>query len=153
MLMTPYRGKRYHLKEWARGNQRYVVNILFLYLPVCPHITIHHSPQDAEELFNLRHAQARNVVERILGVLKRRFVLLEASPEYPFDMQARFIPALGAVHNFLRIHDPSDEAIPNGSNLLTLTQTEGMPPNNTLKEDLSLSSEFSPLSLCVCIDT
>lgn len=22
MLMTPYRGKRYHLKEWGRGNQK-----------------------------------------------------------------------------------------------------------------------------------
>ena len=24
ILMAPYRGKRYHLKEWAHGNQKYV---------------------------------------------------------------------------------------------------------------------------------
>lgn len=24
VLMTPYRGVRYHLREWAQGNQRYV---------------------------------------------------------------------------------------------------------------------------------
>jgi len=26
-LMTPYRGKRYHLKEWARGNQKYALMV------------------------------------------------------------------------------------------------------------------------------
>ena len=26
MLMTPYRGKRYHLKEWAQGNQRFFLS-------------------------------------------------------------------------------------------------------------------------------
>jgi hypothetical protein len=26
MLMTPYRGVRYHLKEWAQGSQKYVFN-------------------------------------------------------------------------------------------------------------------------------
>jgi hypothetical protein len=28
---------------------------------------------NAQELYNLRHASARNVVERIFGVLKERF--------------------------------------------------------------------------------
>ena len=28
------------------------------------------SPKNAQELFNLWHAQARNVIERIFGVLK-----------------------------------------------------------------------------------
>ncbi|KAF0775950.1 hypothetical protein AaE_000350 [Aphanomyces astaci] len=46
-LMTPYRGVRYHLREWSASNQR---------------------PQNAKELFNLRHAQQRNCVERIFGV-------------------------------------------------------------------------------------
>lgn len=27
-LLVPYRGKRYHLKEWARGNQAYVFTIV-----------------------------------------------------------------------------------------------------------------------------
>ncbi|KAF8799766.1 hypothetical protein BYT27DRAFT_7119624, partial [Phlegmacium glaucopus] len=27
------------------------------------------------------------------------------APEYPIDMQAMFVPALGAVHNFASVHD------------------------------------------------
>ena len=33
-------------------------------------------PQNKYELFNLRHAQARNIIERIFGVLKNRFQIL-----------------------------------------------------------------------------
>jgi hypothetical protein len=51
--LTPYRGVRYHLREWALvANQR---------------------PKDYKELFNLRHAQMRNAVERIFGILKNDF--------------------------------------------------------------------------------
>ena len=30
-LMTPYRGKRYHLKEWAHGNQKYVFAVFSMH--------------------------------------------------------------------------------------------------------------------------
>jgi hypothetical protein len=33
MLMTPYRGKRYHLKEWGRGNQKCVIPNINVMLP------------------------------------------------------------------------------------------------------------------------
>ena len=42
-FMTPFKGVRYHLKEWGPGSQ---------------------APQTTEELFNLRHAKTRNVIER-----------------------------------------------------------------------------------------
>jgi hypothetical protein len=61
-----------------------------------------------EELFNLRHASARNVIERCFGVLKRRFRLLVHPPEYDLDTQARLPPALAALHNFIREHDPDE---------------------------------------------
>ena len=48
---------------------------------------------------------ARNVVERIFGILKRRFSLVVASPEYSESKQAKFVPALCVVHNFVSIHD------------------------------------------------
>ncbi|KIL55163.1 hypothetical protein M378DRAFT_18193 [Amanita muscaria Koide BX008] len=89
-LITPYHGVRYHLKEWARGSQR---------------------PQTYQELFNLRHAQARNVIERVFGIIKKRFNLLRAAPEYSEVMQAKFVSSIGALHNFIRIHDPSDNAM------------------------------------------
>jgi hypothetical protein len=66
------------------------------------------SPASKEELFNLRHASARNVVERIFGVLKRRFRILILPPEYDMGIQARIPAALCALHNFIRRHDPSD---------------------------------------------
>lgn len=30
------------------------------------------------------------------------------APEYPLVVQAKLIPALAVLHNFIRIHDPSD---------------------------------------------
>jgi hypothetical protein len=66
---------------------------------------------NGEELFNLRHSQARNIVEQIFGVMKRRWGLFSCAPEYPIDTQAMMIPAIGALHNFVRIHDASDDAV------------------------------------------
>ena len=67
-------------------------------------------PKDAEELYNLRHASARNVIERIFGVLKRRFRILVHPPEFDMDTQSRLPPALAALHNFIRMNDPDDMA-------------------------------------------
>ncbi|CAI9260811.1 unnamed protein product [Lactuca saligna] len=53
ILMAPYRGVRYHLKEYSTR-----------------------APQNARELFNLRHASLRNAIERAFGVLKRRFPII-----------------------------------------------------------------------------
>ena len=63
-----------------------------------------HSPRTKEELFNLRHASARNVIERIFGVLKRRFRILHLAPEYDLQVQAQIPAALCAVHNFIQTH-------------------------------------------------
>ncbi|KAF9470917.1 hypothetical protein BDN70DRAFT_770528, partial [Pholiota conissans] len=51
------------------------------------------------------HASARNVVEQIFGVFKREFSLMNAAPEYSMDMQAKFVAALGALHNFKIVYD------------------------------------------------
>lgn len=65
-------------------------------------------PVSKKELFNLRHASARNAIERIFGVLKRRFRILLLAPEYSMDLQAKIPPALCAIHNFIRLHDPCE---------------------------------------------
>ncbi|OJA11630.1 hypothetical protein AZE42_13458, partial [Rhizopogon vesiculosus] len=93
-LLVPYHGIRYHLAEWGRAGVR---------------------PMNKEELFNLRHSSARNVIERIFGVLKHRFHILLLSPEYSMEIQARIPAALCAAHNFIRTHDPDEElaALPN----------------------------------------
>lgn len=51
---------------------------------------------------------ARNIIERIFGVLKKRFKILIVPPNFDMDLQAALPPALAAIHNFIRIHD-SDE--------------------------------------------
>ena len=69
------------------------------------------SPKDKKELFNLRHAQAQNIIERIFGVLKRRFRILLLAPEYNIEIQNCIPAALAALHNFIRIHDPQETII------------------------------------------
>jgi hypothetical protein len=49
-FLAPYRGVRYHLKEFGSGCRR---------------------PQNSKELFNHRHALLRNHVKRTLGMLKK----------------------------------------------------------------------------------
>jgi hypothetical protein len=73
---------------------------------------ISHSPVNANELFNLRHAQARNVIERIFGVLKQRFRILLLPPHYPLDFQPRIPAALCALQNFIREIDQDEGEIP-----------------------------------------
>jgi len=66
-------------------------------------------PRNYKELYNLCHSQARNVVERIFGVVKRRFRLMVAAPEYSLETQTKIIPALCALHNFIRVYNPDED--------------------------------------------
>jgi hypothetical protein len=56
----------------------------------------------------LRHAQARNVIERIFGVLKKRFAAAVKPMQYSIRDQGKIVQALCVIHNFIRIHDPND---------------------------------------------
>jgi hypothetical protein len=65
-------------------------------------------PANFKELYNLRHASARNVVERIFGVIKHRWTILTRAPHYNMETQAQIPSALVALHNFILEHDESD---------------------------------------------
>ncbi|KAL1724712.1 hypothetical protein EV714DRAFT_177787, partial [Schizophyllum commune] len=52
------------------------------------------------------HAQLRNAVEHIFGVMKWRYRILQITPEYPIAVQAMIPCALSALHSYIRIHDP-----------------------------------------------
>ena len=80
-FLTPFRGVRYHLKEWGPGAE---------------------SPQNAIELFNMRHTKARNVIERAFAVLKMRWGILRSASFYPIKTQIRLIMACFLLHNFIR---------------------------------------------------
>ncbi|KAH8929636.1 hypothetical protein BT69DRAFT_1211212, partial [Atractiella rhizophila] len=63
-------------------------------------------PANAQELYNLHHAQAHNAAEGAFGVMKRRFAILELMREYKFETQAALIPALCLIHNFILHYEP-----------------------------------------------
>ncbi|WVZ70852.1 hypothetical protein U9M48_019488 [Paspalum notatum var. saurae] len=78
-FLPPYRGTRYHLREF--GNNR---------------------PRDQRELFNLRHSFLRVTVERAFGALKNRFKILYNNPFHPFKTQVKLVLAYCILHNWIR---------------------------------------------------
>jgi len=90
ITLVPYRGVRYHLREVAAAGMK---------------------PQNAEELFNLRHSSLRNVVERTFGIFKERFQIFKAPPRYDIKTQTWLVYACAALHNLLTLTggDQQDE--------------------------------------------
>uniref|UniRef100_A0A803L9I9 Nuclease HARBI1 n=2 Tax=Chenopodium quinoa TaxID=63459 RepID=A0A803L9I9_CHEQI len=111
-LLTPYRGVRYHLKEYS-----------------------FRAPENAQELFNLRHASLRNAIERAFGVLKKRFAIIASStePHYTFDTQRDVFLACCILHNFLMSIDPDEELIAEVDR--ELLNSRRRPRRNAIDED------------------
>jgi len=86
--VTPYRGVRYHLKEFGSTNQR---------------------PRTRQEFFNYVHSKMRNVIERCFGLMKVRSQVLHVKKKYDLQTQVDFVYASAALHNFLR--DQCDETL------------------------------------------
>ena len=59
-------------------------------------------PANKEELFNLRHSQLRNVIERVYGLIKKRFPILVCMSSYPFHIQIDIVMSCFMMHNFIR---------------------------------------------------
>ncbi|KAJ4771493.1 nuclease [Rhynchospora pubera] len=89
-LITPYRGTRYHLKEYSRN-----------------------PPRNPQELFNLRHASLRNAIERAFGVLKKKFPIIGNANQlfYSVEVQKKIIVACCVLHNYLIDQDPDRRVI------------------------------------------
>ncbi|KAH6826465.1 hypothetical protein C2S53_014319 [Perilla frutescens var. hirtella] len=80
-FLTPYKGVRYHLKEWGPTNAR---------------------PQNKEELFNLKYSKARNAIERAFGIMKMRWGILRGTTYYPIKIQNRLMMCCFLLNNFIR---------------------------------------------------
>ncbi|XP_021734166.1 uncharacterized protein LOC110700893 [Chenopodium quinoa] len=80
-FLAPYRGHLYHLKEWNNGPRQ---------------------PQNAEEYFNLRHAKARNVIERCFGLLKGRWGILRSPSWFSLKTHGRIVLACALLHNLVK---------------------------------------------------
>ncbi|XP_057415350.1 protein ALP1-like [Lotus japonicus] len=78
-FLASYKGSRYHLSEWR--NRRV--------------------PTNPRELFNKRHDQARNVIERTFGLLKMRWAILRSPSYYPVKTHNRIIIPCCLLHNFI----------------------------------------------------
>ncbi|KAJ3697979.1 hypothetical protein LUZ61_001684 [Rhynchospora tenuis] len=91
-FLSPYRGMLYHLASFRqrRMENRY---------------------QNGEELFNHRHAQLHNVVEKAFGILKGRFRLLQNMHHYKYDFQIDIVLACCVIHNFLIEHPNVDDDV------------------------------------------
>ncbi|KAK2644847.1 hypothetical protein Ddye_020042 [Dipteronia dyeriana] len=89
-LIAPYRGVCYHLKEYSS-----------------------HPPQNSQELFNIRHASLSNAIERVFGVLKKRFPIIGSTtePNYSTNTQSSITLAYCTLHNYLIGVDPNESLI------------------------------------------
>lgn len=78
-VLTPYRGQRYHLGEYAERR-----------------------PTTPREMFNLQHASRRSVIERTIGIWKRRFAVLRNGVDSrDVNFHNRFVLSCCLLHNFL----------------------------------------------------
>ncbi|RWR92276.1 putative nuclease HARBI1 [Cinnamomum micranthum f. kanehirae] len=95
-FLTPYRGVRYHLREFEE----------------CP-------PMNSQELFNLRHSSLRTTIEQVFGVVKNRFSILRMSHGYSLTTQRDIVIACCTLHNHIVMRsagDPMLETISTGTN-------------------------------------
>ncbi|KAG6486803.1 hypothetical protein ZIOFF_055383 [Zingiber officinale] len=115
-LITPYRGIRYHLKEYSRCG-----------------------PTNAKELFNLRHASLRNAIERAFGVLKKRFPIIASGtePHYEINIRTDIILACCILHNFLMGVDPDERLISEVDHELSVNYDNEVSCNERQDDDWS----------------
>ncbi|CAN1272354.1 Protein ALP1-like [Linum perenne] len=85
-FLTPFRGQRYHLSEWG-SNQ----------------------PNTPEEYYKMKHAKARNVIDRVFAALKMRWALLRDTTWFPTDVIADIVNACCLLHNFIEREKGSNE--------------------------------------------
>ncbi|KAL1200342.1 Protein ALP1-like [Cardamine amara subsp. amara] len=86
-FLAPFRSTRYHLQDF-RGQGK--------------------DPVNQNELFNHRHSSLRNVIERIFGIFKSRFLIFKSAPPFPYKTQAELVLACAVLHNYLRKECRSD---------------------------------------------
>jgi hypothetical protein len=85
--LSPYKGERYHIPDFRVGSQ----------------------PQGMQEVFNHVHSSLRNVIERTIGVWKKRWHILCDMRPFPLIKQQKIIVGTTALHNFIRVCGIEDE--------------------------------------------
>jgi hypothetical protein len=91
-FLVPCKGVRNQLKQWGHGR---------------------HRPQNYMELFNHLHVVIRNHIERILGILKKRFSILNVGTFHPITNQVKIPVAAAIFHNIIKMHNGDEEWLDN----------------------------------------
>ncbi|CAN1120699.1 Putative nuclease HARBI1, partial [Linum perenne] len=78
-FFTPFRGQRYHLKEWRAGR---------LTTP--------------KKYYNMKHSGAHNVIERAFGLLEMRWSILRDTTWFSPEVVGRLVHACCLLHNFIK---------------------------------------------------
>ena len=83
------------------------------------------------------HSSLRNVIERVFGVHKKRFHILQDIPNYPLRRQMLIPHACCALHNYIRMEDKED----------ILFTTYGDEDLQDLQKSLQVVQEGFPLDM------
>ncbi|KAK2653136.1 hypothetical protein Ddye_012992 [Dipteronia dyeriana] len=80
----------------------------------------------------MKHSQARNIIERCFGLLKKRWAILRSPSFYLIRFQGRTIIACALLHNFIRMYmdvDPEEytpitlDELPIGEDILDVLES------------------------------
>jgi hypothetical protein len=106
-FLPPYRGTKYHLKEY--GNRNY--------------------PTTPKELFNLRHSSLRVSVERTFMCLKNRFRITDTNkPFHPLKTKIKLVLACCILHNWI-LSFGVGEVVPKEFSWIANEPNHQAPPN------------------------
>ncbi|XP_040367394.1 protein ALP1-like [Rosa chinensis] len=105
--LGPYKGERYHLPHFRRGDE----------------------PTGHKEIFNHAHSSLRGVIERTLGVWKKKWSILRDMPHFPYEKQVTIVIATMALHNYIRRYAQRDIDFDESGNYSSEETSEEMEDN------------------------
>ncbi|XP_040363070.1 putative nuclease HARBI1 [Rosa chinensis] len=111
-FLGPYKGERYHLPHFRRGDE----------------------PAGHKEIFNHAHSSLRSVIERTFGVWKKKWSILRDMPSFPYDKQVKIVIATMAIHNYIRRYAQQDPDFDESENYSIEEINEEM-EDNAFEED------------------
>lgn len=85
--LSPYKGEKYHIPDFRDGSQA----------------------EGMHEVFNHAHSSLRNVIERTIGVWKKKWHILCDMRPFSLIKQQKIIVATTTLHNFIRICGVEDK--------------------------------------------
>ncbi|KAG8379279.1 hypothetical protein BUALT_Bualt07G0072000 [Buddleja alternifolia] len=86
-FLAPYKGVRYHVKQFQRGRRA----------------------SGPKEFFNHTHSSLRNIIERCFREWKSPWPILKKMASFPFQTQRLIVVASMALHSYIRQEAIADE--------------------------------------------